>query len=191
MAEPIYTTNDLTVLGGPSSISVELDFGAQGTRGSLFFAGEGNPNSESTVIGQTPQIFDMYINLHTLDEDYLYIYQYQSVDGTESWVELAKLLPNQFSSSYSKIFVDGEATISIPVIAITTIDGVSSGDFSIQASILGTNPIAHSVSVGAIETDPDTDSDVLPITINAAEFNGTSWSSVDGTKIVHLFITVV
>lgn len=191
MSEPIYTTDDLTVLGGPSSIDVSLDFGAQGVRGSRFFVGEGNPNSPSTVIGQDPILFDMYINLHTLDSDYLYIYQYQSVDGSNVWVELVKLLPNQFSASYSKIFTDGSATINVPIVSIGVLDSPQSSDFAVQASITGTNPIAHSVSIGAITNDPDTELEVLPITINAIEYSSSTWTNVDGTKTVHLFITVV
>lgn len=191
MADPIYTTDDLTVLGGPSSIDVDLDFGATGTRGSLFFVGEGNPNSPSTIIGQTPKILDMYINLHTLDTDYLYLYQYQNVDGQNVWVELVKLLPNQFSASYSKTFTDGSTTINVPIIAIGTLDSPDSSDFAVQASITGASPIAHSVSIGAITFDNDTDLEVLPITINAVEYSDSAWASVDGTKTVHLFITVV
>lgn len=191
MADPIYTTDDLTVLGGPDSIAVELDFGAPGQRGSMFFVGEGEPNDPATVIGQEPLVFDMYLNVHTLDPDYLDIYQYQNVDGQNVWVEVAKLLPNQFSGSYNKVFTDGSATINVPVVAVGVLDSPQASNFAVQASITGTNPIAHSVSIGELMNDPDTDIEVIPITINAVEFSNSAWTSVDGTKTVHLFITVV
>jgi hypothetical protein len=54
MAEVLVTADDITVLGGPSSITVDLDFGPQGQRGSQIFTGSGqpnNPNNDSVFIG--------------------------------------------------------------------------------------------------------------------------------------------
>lgn len=191
MADPIYTTDDLTVLGGPESITVELDFGATGRRGSLFFVGEGDPNNPNTVIGQDPEIFDIYINVHAADVDYLTIYQYYYVDGVAVWIPLGKLLPNQFSGSYATSFENGSATIYVPVLSVNVLDNPQASDFAVQASITGTNPISHSVYVGDIISDPDTDIEVIPITLNAIEYADSAWSAIHGTKTVHVFITVV
>lgn len=191
MAEPIYTTDDLTILGGPASIDVQLDFGSEGQRGSRIFVGEGNPNNGSTIIGQSINLFDMYINLHTLDEDYLYLYQYQNVDGVNTWVELVKLIPNQFSGSYSKVFTSGVTTIDIPILAITSIPEPEASNFAVQASITGINPIAHAVSIQGISVDPSTQIENLNISINASELSGSTWTPISGSRTVQIFITMV
>ena len=68
MAEVILSTEDITVLGGPSSINVDVDFGPPGTRGSQIFIGQGNPNDPTTEIGQDViNILDLYINIKTAD----------------------------------------------------------------------------------------------------------------------------
>lgn len=189
MPEVILANTDLTVLGGPASIKVDLDFGADGKRGSYFFVGEGDPNEPSTVIGQTPQLFDTYINLRVSDNTYLYLYQYQLVDGQYIWVELVNLIPNHFSMNSSKIFVDGSTTINVPVMNISLLENLQADNFNIQITIANTNPVASSLSIGSITTVDDIL--VLPISVNAVEFSSNSWVPLDGTKIVHLFITVV
>jgi len=41
MADVILSTEDLTVLGGPSSLNLEIDFGPKGDRGSQIFVNLG------------------------------------------------------------------------------------------------------------------------------------------------------
>ena len=44
-AEVLVNTDDITVLGPPAQVNVQLDIGATGNRGSQIFVGTGNPNS--------------------------------------------------------------------------------------------------------------------------------------------------
>lgn len=183
----LIANDDLTVIGGPTSIKVSMDLGATGKRGSQIFVSPGNPND--VTIGQTPEVFDLCINTLKADSQYLYMYQYQNLGAVNQWVPLFDIIPDTFSANFTKSFTSGSTSINIPVASITATENLESDNFNIQYSIIGTNPISSSISVGTI-TDVD-DEQVLPITINAAEFADDAWSSLSGTKLVHLAITVV
>ena len=179
-------------MGGPASINVDVDFGPAGTRGSQIFVGRGQPNNPSTVIGQTPNILDLYINLApaTVDEEYLNVYQYQSVDGSNIWVRLFDLLPEISSFKRSANFTSGESTVYIPVSQITSIvDGLLPSNFNVQYNIENLNPIASSITLSAFEEEEGVTN--LPILIKAAEFSGGAWSDLSGPKSVNLLITMV
>lgn len=193
MTEVLLSTEDITVLGGPSSISVDVDFGPQGTRGSQIFVGEGDPNDPATVIGQSDiKILDLYINIKPADLEYLYVYQYVNENATLFWKKLFRIIPNTKSLNSSATFTAGETTINVPVNQIVNpedVATVAAADFSVQASIINTNPVAVSVEIG--EPSGTGAARAVPITINAAEYSGSTWSALAGSKTVQLLITVV
>lgn len=192
MAEVILSTDSLTVLGGPASVDVDVNFGPEGQRGSQIFVGNGDPNLSTTEIGQDPLLFDLYINILTTDEDYLSVYQYQNADGVDTWVQLFKLLPNVYSETYTENFTNGVWEKNLPVSAIVPLDqipNIASSNFNIQHNILGTEPISSSLEIGAITTVDDLL--ILPITIRAIKYSSGTWSNLTGQQTVHLFITVV
>ena len=63
MAEVLISSDDLTVLGGPSTVAVDLDFGATGTRGSLIYASNGDPNLPASGIPAGVLPYDLAINI--------------------------------------------------------------------------------------------------------------------------------
>lgn len=189
MPEVLVANDSLTVLGGPSSVNVNVDLGATGKRGSQIFISPGDPTDPLTVIGQEPEVFDLCINTLTSDQEYLYLYQYQNLGAINSWVPLFKLIPNTYSQNYSKIFVSGEAEINIPVVSITESQNLEATNFNIQLNVINSNPVSTSLTIGAIQIVDG--NQVLPISIKAVEYSGSSWSELSGTKIVHVFITVV
>ena len=191
MADILVSSEDLTVFGGPATINVEVDFGPAGTRGSYIYNLPGNPNELSSLpSGYT--FYDMAINVGANTEEYLYMYQYVSQDGTPTWKRLFKLIPNTYNKNYtSKSFVDGSADFAINLIDIVPPDRVgtvTAESFNIQATVINTiGPISTAISVGEI-----TQSSTLPITLNVIEFNGTAWVPLpDNTYTVHLSISVV
>jgi len=192
MAEVLLSTDEITVIGGPEKIALTIDVGPEGSRGSYIFAGNGNPNSPSTVIGQTPNINDLYINLENTSEDFSYLYQYKSEPGGSVWQHILKLTPSIYAKNVVANFVDGVSTIPVPVFDILTsttdISNVSELNFSVQCQVLGLNPIAASINLSALD-----DSDIinLPITVTASEFSEGAWQLLSGSKTVHLLITVV
>ena len=193
MVTTILSTDELSVLGGPSRIDLLVDLGPQGQRGSQIFAGLGDPNDPATELGFTPETLDLYINILTSSEEYLFVYQYQNIAGSFLWVKLLKLFPNTLSKNGTYSFSSGEAQISIPVIDIAPLENlgnITSESFNIQHSIVNnSNPISSTLSIQELETSGG--ELILPLTIKAIEFNEDSWIPLDGQNSVHLFITVV
>jgi hypothetical protein len=188
----LLATDNITVLGGPSTISVDLDFGPTGQRGSYWIVGNGNPNSPSTQIGQTPLIQDMYLDVDPSDEEYLSVYQYQNQTGTNTWVKLFNLIPSIRSKNILTTFAAGESTIDLPLIDIVpqeNIGTVTVNSFNVQHSIVNTGfPVASGLSIIDIVTDNNIQ--VLRLQVSAQYFEGT-WKNLSGEKTVHLFISMV
>lgn len=193
MAEVLLSTEDITVLGGPSSVSVDVDFGPQGVRGSQIYVGEGDPNDPATVIGQTDiKVLDLYINIKPSDLEYLYVYQYVTENAVLFWKKLFKIIPNTKSLNSSATFTTGSTTINVPVNQIVNPDQVATvaaSNFNVQATIQNANPVALSVQVGTPSGSGS--ARAVPITVNATEYDGSAWSALTGSKTVQLLITVV
>jgi hypothetical protein len=191
MAEVLLSSEELTVLGGPAEVSVDLDFGPQGARGSLILYGLGDP--ASVELPEIPQIYDTYINLLPSDSDYLFMYQYiAGPGGSPAWAKRFKLIPNTYSENLSRTFSDGEVEINIPLVAMVPADQIGSytaENFNVQCNVLNVNPVSLAVTVGEIQFFDSLIS--LPITIKAIEYADSEWSDVTGQKVVHLSITVV
>jgi hypothetical protein len=191
MAQVLLSADDITVLGGPSVREVNVNFGPRGSRGSQIFVGIGKPSIPG-VLGETPQIFDMYINLLASDNEYLFLYQYVTVDGTPTWLRLLRLIPNTYLANLTGNFVDGRYQVFIPVINVVPLSGignVTSANFNVQHTVVSSNPVASSITVGDLDVVDGII--VLPITVSAAEFDGTNWSLISTQKPVQFLITIV
>jgi hypothetical protein len=191
LTEVLIASEDLTVLGGPESISLDLDFGPAGQRGSQIFVSNGKPNL--VQIGQTPNVFDLCINTLTSDDEYLYMYQYQNISGSNTWTPLFKIIPNIYSTNRTVTFVDGEITINVPVRRIipeSLIGSITASKFNVQHSISGnSNPVSSSISISTITSSTGGDM-VLPVTIKAIEYSSGIWSNLGSTATVHLLISL-
>jgi hypothetical protein len=202
MTEVILSSDNVSVLGGPAKVSVDVDFGPGGTRGSRIFVGYGNPNSSQTEIGQPLEQFDLYINLlaneseDVMDNEYLYVYQYVNVDGSLTWIELFKLIPNtySFNTSPNKInFVNGSGTLYVPINKVVPQELVGSylpSNFNFQYSIIGTSPVSSSFTVDESFQIINSIQN-LAITVKAVEFVDEEWIPLSGQKVIHGLITVV
>jgi hypothetical protein len=193
MADVVLTTDELLVLSGPSSVNVEVDFGPEGERGSLFFVSVGNPNT--TLIGQNPKAKDLCVNVLKTDNEYSYVYQYNS-DGANGfqWYPIIKLNPLQYNKILTGTFVDGSKVFNIPVNYIVdeeTSQTLTSANFNIIYSIPNENPIASSIEVGSFTNDPVSGLQVIPVTVNAVEYASSTWQNLDGVKTVHFVISIV
>lgn len=94
MVDVLYTSDSVTVIGGPSSVNVELDRGPQGPRGSRIFTAPSDPEDYFTtevVNLLQPNEFDLFFNLDNFGADYGVVYQYQRVDDELQWIQLAQL----------------------------------------------------------------------------------------------------
>lgn len=175
---------DLTIFGGPTELDVSVDFGEQGVRGSRIWAGNGDPSVY--LVGQDIQLYDWYINTNTTATYYSWMYQYVLEVGTPTWTPVLKLNPSQYSTIATTTFTAGATTINIPVSNLTTVNGVSASNFIIRYSIANSTAVSSGFTYSITGTYP---SQNIAIVINAASWNGTTWSNLTGSKDVHLFIS--
>lgn len=183
------STDELSVFGGPAEISVDLDFGAKGTRGSLIFASnEGKP--ENSSLPSDLQFYDLFINLKPTDDEYMYLYQYiNSPTSGGTWQPLLRLIPNVLSIKQDIAFTSGIGSVEIPVTSIvpaSTIANMTGADFNIQYSFANsTDVFASSVLIDEDITDGD-----LKFEIKAYKFDGSAWSEATGPHTIHFYISV-
>jgi len=185
--EVLVNTDDITVLGPPAQVKVQLDIGATGNRGSQVFVGTGNPNE--IEIGQDPILNDLYINNAPGDE-YSYMYQYISGLGGLTWIPILKVNPTIYSANHLQTFSSGISTLIIPIANIVQISGASltEENFSVKFSIGHSNPVAASISAVAIT---GASNENLSITLKAAELSSGTWQTLTTTVTVHTLITVI
>jgi hypothetical protein len=195
MTNIFVSPEDVKVIGGTANVNVEVDFGPQGDRGNLFLVGYGNPNTVSHSV--TLQLLDLYINVQATDDDYLVMYQYQNVSGTNTWVETATLMTDKFSVIRQVAFTNGKTTSEVDfkvsnIAPLSLVGGLTAENFNIQCTFSDpTNPIAHSITVKPLEFQAGTGDQILPVDINAVEFSGGSWVGLNRTVYIHFLITVV
>lgn len=214
MAEVVVSTPELTVLGGPASVEVDTNIGPAGNRGVFVFFGLLNPkNTEistfNSFLTETPIVFDLYILVDSSSDDYLTVFQYLFENGVAQWDERLKLRPNFFGTSKVATFVDGVAEIDINTQEIGLLSLLSFQNsrflFSVQATLSNYEvlsnsdpsyssqhlPAAVSVKVDDVFLDETDNVQKLPITLYAAEFDGTSMQNIDDKNVVvHLSILV-
>jgi hypothetical protein len=186
MTNVVLNNDDITIFAPPAIVELLVDIGPQGTRGSQFFVGVGNPNSVN--IGQTPNLNDLYINTSPGGE-LGYLYQYRSEPGGNVWVEVLDIYPSVYSENAQVTFEAGSAEVVIPVADIVTVTGtpLTSDNFSVQYSIAHTNPVASAMQIPAL-VGAGTN---LVINLEAVEYAGAAWSALDESVTIHFNITIV
>lgn len=194
MAESIVSVDTVSIVGGPSTVKVDVDLGATGQRGSLILYGLGKPTDPSVTFRPKPQLLDWYINLDVNDSEYQYIYQYIIKDGIYVWNRIFKIVPNVFNENKTITFVNGVAMENdMPFITIavdnTTLPLLGAGGLSIdnanvhisieKPGVVDLNnaatwplPVASSFKLLAPTTSTvdGVTTLVLPIAITAAQF---------------------
>jgi hypothetical protein len=186
MPDVVFNNDDITIFAPPAIVELLVYIGPQGTRGSQFFVGVGNPNSVN--IGQTPNLNDLYINTSPGGE-LGYLYQYQSQPGGNLWVEVLDIYPSVYSENAQVTFESGSAEVVIPVADIVTVTGtpLTSDNFSVQYSIAHTNPVASAMQIPALVGAGDN----LVINLEAVEYASSAWSALDESVTIHFNITIV
>ena len=195
MPDVLLSNDDVTVLGPPNTVEVLVDIGPTGTRGSKVFVGSGNPNnltSSGSIFGQAIILNDLYINISP-GTNYGYMYQYVSEPGGNTWVEILALNPTIYNKLHTTTYVDGEASITIPISDIVTVTGspLTANNFVVQYSISNTHAVASTVTVPALVGDGSN----LVLNFKGVEYHPesgpTEWIDLDEEVITHLLISVV
>ena len=194
MPDVLLSNDDVTVLGPPNTVEVLVDIGPTGTRGNKVFVGSGNPNGETTndvIFGQTLILNDLYINTSP-GADYAYMYQYVSEPGGNVWIEILELNPTLYSKAHTTTYVDGEASITIPIANIVTVTGtpLTADNFVVKYSISHTHAVASTFTIPALVGAGTT----LVLNFKAAEYHPESgasdWIDLNEEVVTHLMISV-
>ena len=182
----ILESPQVVVLGGPSNIQVQLDTGATGQRGSTTYIGSGLPSSSTIPNYSLILPGDLYINVAP-GVNYSWLYQYLVKPGGNNWEPILSLNPALYNAVYEVSFVAGEATISIPVLNITTTStGLTSDNFAVTFDFENLNPISASLKSKSLTSGN------LVLVFTAAEFDGSSWSAlVDASVRLSISVRVI
>ena len=190
MVDSVVSTDTVVVVGGPSLIDLNLEVGATGARGSQVYSGYGNPNDNPPNVDI--KVNDLYINAQSTSEEYSFLYQYRVTPGGSQWVQVLKLQPTTYAKIDQAEFVDGQTEIIIAasnIVDLTTNQSLSEANFNIQCNVVSDTPVASSISL--IEYTLSGGLLKLKFKVNATTFSEGAWSNLDGTKSVHILITVV
>ena len=196
MADSIVAVETVTLIGGPAKVKVNLDFGPQGSRGSLILYGLGKPSLlPDTDFSFTPQLLDWYINLKTTDSEYQFLYQYQNKDGIAQWVKVFKIIPNVYNTNENILFTNGIGN-SLLRISNTTAPLLGAGTPLLNAHVsIQTQdcfPIASNFSFGTPTFDQETQEYALPITVTAATLDPVDgWRALSEYAVANISINVI
>lgn len=190
---------DLTVLGGPSRVDLDVDFGTPGPRGSRIFGLTADPRLLTTPKPIEIKNYDLGIVINSSAPDYLTVYQ--KVGATlEDWEQFAALYPNFYATREAVTFDEnGEGSFEIIVSEVFTLGDVFIDNpfaierFMVQAQIQtqpGQTQRPSSVGMG-LSIRAEASSQILTISLKAVEFNGTTWVPITGQRLVHSFSTVI
>jgi hypothetical protein len=198
MADILLSNDDLTVFGGPETISLDLDVGPQGDRGSIIIGTLGDPRDATvrSYIVQDVQALDIAVDVNPNSTTFKTLFQLVATPEGLQWTPVVSLKTDFYSSIKTVTAANGKLTI--PPINVTDIylfqenSTVDSSNFNVQYSISSPDsggPLATTLVVKELTDGPGFLA--LPLEIKGVEYDGTTWVPITGTKNVHLFITVV
>ena len=205
MVNVVLDNDDLTVLGGPSKVNVDISIGATGRRGTFVFAGVQNPRFQDPILFEDPIVGDLYILINPADDEYLTMFQYLNVENQTIWTPVISLSLQFYNTGRTVFFNNGVGEIQVNIFALGFGRNIplppllnSRLIFSVQATPVTDRPVALSVDVQdlkSISTDSLAGEEdlitYLPIKVHAAEFENESWQSVNGKTIpINLAITL-
>lgn len=168
--DTIISNDELVVVGPPASVSVSVDIGPQGERGSQFYSGVGTPAQNASSLVDA-KVNDLYIN-RLLGGNYGVVYKLNAVPGGSSWQPVLKFQPISYSIQKLVNFSSGTGSISIPLADFysSAPEGLSGDSILIQATAELNNPAFVSVSNKEIK-------DVSAVKTFVAELKGSEFSS--------------
>lgn len=194
MAEVIVSTEDLTVLGGPAAINLDLDFGKPGALGSQIYSNFGKPSEIGIPGGVAPRINDIYLNVNPDDTEYGWVYQYLNINAVEQWIQIFQFTPLNFAINVTLNFEDldgnpflstgsaiGQIVLSryISAEALALFDGIED-NINIQFSFKDDFPTAGSIAyINVVTIGEDT---FLNVAFNAVQYNWITqeWAPASG-----------
>ena len=137
----VLDTDELTVLGPPASIDLQVDIGPAGERGSYIYSGFADPNVSSTpFLNLPPKIGDLYLRVSDNT-----IYQYSSVPGGNQWIEITDLqvYANDAQELYNAAEILSASSIYYAQSASASADQALTNALSASATYLTVNSASN------------------------------------------------
>ena len=188
--DTIISNDELVVVGPPASVSVSVDIGPQGERGSQYYSGIGPPTAAANIASLVDaKVNDLYIN-RLLGGNYGVVYKLDAVPGGSSWQPILKFQPISHSIQKLVNFTSGTGSISIPLADFysNAPESLNVNTILVQATAELNNPAFVSISNKEI-------ADVSAVKTFIAELKGAEFSSGSVSLIsssatpINLYIT--
>ena len=170
--DTIISNDELIVVGPPASVSVSVDIGPQGERGSQFYSGVGLPTAAANVASLVDaKVNDLYIN-RLLGGNYGVVYKLNATPGGTLWQSILNFQPISHSIQKLVNFTSGTGSISIPLADFysTAPENLDPDSILVQATAELNNPAFVSISNKNIQ-------DVSSVKTFIAELKGAEFSS--------------
>lgn len=186
--DTIISNDELVVVGPPASVSVSVDIGPQGERGSEFYSGVGTPAQNAASLVDA-KVNDLYIN-RLLGGNYGVVYKLNAVPGGSSWQSILKFQPISHSVQKLVNFTSGTGSISIPLADFysNAPESLSPETILVQAISELDNPAFISISNKNIQTVSTVKTFIAEL--KGAQFSSGSVSLISSSAVpVNFYIT--
>jgi hypothetical protein len=186
--DTIISNDELVVVGPPASVSVSVDIGPQGERGSQFYSGVGTPAQNAASLVDA-NVNDLYIN-SLLGGNYGVVYKLNAVPGGSSWQSILKFQPISHSVQKSVNFTSGTGSISIPLADFysNAPENLNPDSILVQATAELNNPAFVSISNKDIQTVSTVKTFIAEL--KGAQFSSGSTSLISSSAVpINFYIT--
>jgi len=183
----ILNNPEISILGPPDSVNLQLDIGPQGIRGSKLYSGVGEPATNPTITDVN--INDIYIRTDPSGAGYVYQYL-PGVTGAPQWTVILQMNQLVYNAREPVVFSEGVGTITIPIYFIL-------GNF-VQSLVLADLVVvfspeydkATSISlVSKLKVNGNTD---IELEFIGKEYNEalSAWVDIDTSVVMNFTISV-
>ena len=186
--DTIISNDELVVVGPPASVSVSVDIGPQGERGSQFFSGIGLPPAPESL---GAKVNDLYIN-RLLGGNYGVVYKLNATPGGTLWQSILNFQPISHSIQKPVNFTSGTGSVSIPLADFysTAPENLDAETILVQAITELNNPAFISISNKNIILDGDPAVKTFIAELKGAQFSSGSLSLISSSAVpVNFYIT--
>jgi hypothetical protein len=187
--DTIISNDELVVVGPPASVSVSVDVGPQGERGSQFYSGVGLPTAAANVATLVDaKVNDLYIN-RLLGGNYGVVYKLNAIPGGTAWQEILKFQPISHSIQKLVDFTSGTGSISIALADFysSAPENLDPDTILIQATAELNNPAFVSISNKNIQNVSSVKTFIAEL--KGAQLSSGSVSLISASVPVNLYIT--
>jgi hypothetical protein len=186
--DTIISNDELVVVGPPNSVSVSVDIGPQGERGSQFFSGIGTPAQNAASLIDA-KVNDLFIN-RLLGGNYGVVYKLNAAPGGSIWQPILKFQPISHSVQKLVDITSGTGSISIPLTDFysSAPESLDPNTILVQATAEMDNP--SFISISNKEIAEVSDIKTFIVELKAAEFSSGSISLISSSATpINFYIT--